>query len=868
MDLLTVRDLTFTYPNSAAPALRNLSFSVSTGDFFVLLGRSGSGKSTLLRQLKPQLTPHGTTAGDVLFCGTPLSALPQRDTAAQIGFVQQNPQDQIVTDTVWHELAFGAESLGMAPDLIRRRVAETAAFFGLEKLFHEKTHTLSGGMLQLLNLAAAMVLQPTILILDEPTAQLDPIAAQTFLSMLQKVHRELGVTVLLTEHRTETVFAAATKAAVLEDSALLCCGSVQAVCEHLKENRSPLCAALPAPMRVWSSVDSALPCPVSVEAGQAFLKTYLQSHTPQPVKPMPTATGGAAVMEARDLFFAYEETPVLKNCSFTAHSGRLTCILGGNGAGKSTLLSLLNGRLSADSGTVHCTGKTALLPQQPQTLFTKPTLWEDLLCACDGIPQKEAAARVGAMIAQCGLQGLEQRHPFDLSGGELQRAALAKVLLTQPDILLLDEPTKGFDAAFKTQFAALLKTLQTQGIGILMVSHDIEFCAQYADWCALLFDGAIVSEGTPQTFFRENRFYTTQAARMAQGCLPDVVTTAQLIAALGGTPEPQNTVVSSAVPQNEQVSPAKMPLARWRKWCAGLSALAALVCSVLFMRSTDFSAFSDIAVQTTLKLPQLLLGGGFFLSVLLLAVFTAQKQPVPLPQTRQKLPARTWVSAGCAIALIPAVLWLSVAVLDTKQYYITALLVLVLSMLPFFLVFEGRKPQARELTLLATLCALAVAGRAAFFMLPQCKPVLAITILAGVALGGESGFLVGAVTMLLSNLLFAQGAWTPWQMFAMGIIGCLAGILSRVGILRRSRLSLCAFGAVSAIVIYGGIMNPASALLWGGEALNGRILLTYYAAGFPMDCIHAAATALFLWFLAPTMLQTLDRVREKYGIFT
>lgn len=182
------------------------------------------------------------------------------------------------------------------------------------------------------------------------------------------------------------------------------------------------------------------------------------------------------------------------------------------------------------------------------------------------------------------------------------------------------------------------------------------------------------------------------------------------------------------------------------------------------------------------------------------------------------------------------------------------------------MIFEGRKPKARELTIIAVLCALGIAGRAAFFMLPQFKPVLALTIIAGVALGGETGFLVGAITMLVSNIMFSQGPWTPWQMFAMGIIGFLAGILYKKGILRRSRISLCVFGAISAIVIYGGIINPSSALIWGNEALNWNIIISYYVAGFPMDCIHAIATAIFLWFISDSMLEKLDRIKMKYGL--
>ena len=216
------------------------------------------------------------------------------------------------------------------------------------------------------------------------------------------------------------------------------------------------------------------------------------------------------------------------------------------------------------------------------------------------------------------------------------------------------------------------------------------------------------------------------------------------------------------------------------------------------------------------------------------------------------------------LVLIPLTLILG-SRLSGRAFYITSTLVIVELLIPFFLAFEGRRPQARELVLVATLCALGVAGRAAFFMLPQFKPVLALTIISGVALGGETGFLVGAVTMLASNVLFSQGPWTPFQMFAMGIIGFLAGVLFRRGWLRRSRAALCVFGAIAAVVIYGGIMNPVSALLYA-RTLEWKVIAAYYVTGFPMDCVHAAATVFFLWVLAEPMLEKLDRIKVKYGL--
>ena len=375
---------------------------------------------------------------------------------------------------------------------------------------------------------------------------------------------------------------------------------------------------------------------------------------------------------------------------------------------------------------------------------------------------------------------------------EQQRAALAKILLTRPDILLLDEPTRGLDAAFKAELAELLHDLLAQGVTVVLVSHDVEFCAAYAQRCALFFDGSIASDGAPREFFALNRFYTTAANRMARGRLPAAVTAEDVIAACGGREAP---------PKERREPPPQPPKA------------------------------ADIPAA---------------------------------PSEKRRLSPRTTVSALVALLLIPLTLVFGPKLLGDRSYYAVSLLMVLEAMLPFFLTFERRKPRARELVVTAVLCALGVAGRAAFFMLPQCKPVLALTILAGAALGGETGFLVGAVTMLVSNILFSQGPWTPWQMLGMGLCGFLAGLAFRRGGLPRKREALCAYGAVSAFLVYGILLNAYSALLATG-ALTWQSLAVYCASGFAMDAVQAISTAIFLWFFTEPMLDKLERVKIKYG---
>lgn len=879
MEEFELQGLSFRYPEAETKALENISLTVHPGEFLVLCGPSGCGKSTLLRQLKTVLTPHGRREGAILFEGKPLDQWDQRQQSAKIGFVQQSPEHQLVTDKVWHELAFGLESLGYDTPFIRRRVAEIASFFGIQSWFYQAVSQLSGGQKQLLNLASVMAMQPSVLILDEPTSQLDPIAAGEFLATLGKLNRELGTTIILTEHRLEEVFPLASRAAVMDRGKLLVAGSPREVGEALKAQNHRMFLTMPAAMRVWAAVETEAAPPVTVREGRDWLAQYAAEHQllPLPEEKRRSYPGGTAI-SCQGLWFKYEKDlpDVVKGLSLSVKKGEFLALLGGNGTGKTTSLKLLAGLLKPYRGQVSVNGAVGLLSQNPQTLFVKKTVREDLYEIFQPEKGNQALwdAKVAQVAALCQLTELLDRHPYDLSGGEQQRAALAKVLLLEPDILLLDEPTKGLDAQFKQSFARILQRLLTQGVTILMVSHDIEFCASYAHRCALFFDGNLVTEGGPREFFAGNSFYTTAANRLAGALAPQAVTAEDVIALCGGVPPPQSEPPQEipVLPEPRESAEAGPPvrLPWWRRLGAAVSGAVSLYLFLGFMRMTDLTQLVDEAGLTGLAGDQavqyLVFCGALF--VFAACITRRHHRPGCLTQTpkeKRGLAKRTLVASVLILLLIPLTLFVGIFYLEGKKYYFIALLMLLEMMLPFFLVFEGRKPQARELVLIAVLCALGVAGRAAFFMLPQFKPVMALTILAGVAFGGETGFLVGAMTMLASNVMFSQGPWTPWQMFAMGIIGFLAGVLFRKGLLCRSRVSLGVFGALAAIFIYGGIMNSASALIWT-DRLNWNIILAYCAAGFPMDCVQAAATWLFLWVAAEPMLEKLDRIKVKYGL--
>ena len=531
-----IKDLTFSYPTSKdKKSLDGVSLSIEKGEYIVLCGKSGSGKTTLLRQLKSVLAPHGKKSGEILFDGVPLEKVNQRDQASKIGYVMQNPDDQIVTDKVWHELAFGLESLGCDQKTMRARVAEMACYFGIADWFHKDVATLSGGQKQLLNLASIMAMQPEVLILDEPTSQLDPIAASDFLNTVRKINIELGTTVIITEHRLEDIFPYADRAIVMDGGKVIADDTPRNIGKLLHEQKNDIFAAMPTPVRVFYGAEGTGDCPLTVREGRTWLsKTY-----PEPkVNMLPTEELDDEIenpaLSLKELWFRYEkDSPdVLRGASAEVPAGSLFAIVGSNGAGKSTTLKAVCGICKPYRGSVKVFGKPvekykaaelfggclAMLPQDPKSLFVKKTVREDLA------EMTKDEKKIAEIAAICEIETLLDSHPYDLSGGEQQRSALAKVLLTDPKLLLLDEPTKGIDSFFKEKLADILCKLKAQGITIVMVSHDVEFCAKYADMVSMFFDGQILTTDTPRRFFGNNSFYTTAANRMSRHIFSMAVT--------------------------------------------------------------------------------------------------------------------------------------------------------------------------------------------------------------------------------------------------------------------------------------------------------------------------------------------------------
>ena len=547
-----IKNLTFTYPTSGGKtALSDVNLKIERGEYVTVCGKSGSGKTTLLKHLKSVLTPHGDVSGEILFEGKPLSEVDLRQQSSKIGYVMQNPDNQIVTDKVWHELAFGLESLGMDQKTIRPRVAEMASYFGIQSWFHKNVSELSGGQKQLLNLASIMAMQPTVLILDEPTSQLDPIAATDFLNTVRKINLELGTTVIITEHRLEDIFHASDRVVVMEDGKIIADDEPHAIGAYLKEQHNEMFAAMPSPVQIYYGVDNELECPLTVREGRNWLSDVLQDKemkvTSLVKKEADMDDVGTPAIILKELWFRYEkEAPdVLKGVNLKVPKESIFAIVGGNGTGKSTTLKAIcnicrpyRGQVLIDGKRIEkynsaelFKGNLAMLPQDPQSLFVKKTVGEDLAeMIPDGrFSSEEKESKIKETAEICDILHLLESHPYDLSGGEQQRAALAKVLLTEPKILLLDEPTKGIDNFFKLKFAEILNRLKERGVTILMVSHDVEFCAKYADFVGMFFDGNVITTNTPNRFFSQNSFYTTAANRMSRHVFENAITNEDVI---------------------------------------------------------------------------------------------------------------------------------------------------------------------------------------------------------------------------------------------------------------------------------------------------------------------------------------------------
>lgn len=553
MAIFEIDQLSFQFEGTPNKTLKNISFSIAAGDFVVVCGPSGCGKTTLLRHMKKELQPIGHMQGDIRFQRKSLFTYGTGELAGRIGMVMQDPENQLVTDHVQAELAFGMENLGVPVHTIRQRMAEMCSFFGMENWLHRPLDELSGGQKQIVNLASILMLQPEVILLDEPTAQLDPVAAREFMTMVHRLNQEFGMTIVITEHRLEEVFPLADQVVMLKNGTVQYSGGPRHVIMDVwKDGETGDELYLPAVSRLYLELGQrtgdplqAEKLPLTVKEGREWFDRF-QMEASSPIvtsrsesfpslkassASFPAKSKGRPLLLCHELFFRYEKNQplVLRHCSLEIEKQDFLAIAGGNGAGKSTLLQLMLGLRTPQHGYVKLEGqkveklpekerfrRIGYLAQNPMLYFAHDTVEKELLYAAEQQGYKDAKEKAEEMLRFFNLHTQRHTHPHDCSSGERQKTALACVLMSKPQLLLLDEPTKGLDPVIKQQLGEYLRSLCQQGMTIAMVTHDVEFSGAFASRCMLLFDGAITASGTPKEFFNGHMFYTTSINRVTR----------------------------------------------------------------------------------------------------------------------------------------------------------------------------------------------------------------------------------------------------------------------------------------------------------------------------------------------------------------
>ena len=538
--LITLDGVTYAYPLAEQPVFRDLSLRVEEGEFLLVVGESGSGKSTFLRLLNG-LVPHfygGTFVGNVVVGGQSTREHGPRLLSETVGFVFQDPEAQFVVDRVEDDIAFGMENAGVPPAEMRARIEEVLHLLDLGHLRQRPVSSLSGGEMQRVAIAGALVLRPRVLVLDEPTSQLDPQAAEEVLSTLVRLNRELGLTVVLAEHRLERVAPYAHRVLFFPGG-----------------GRPP---AVGAPREIFGAIQMAppvtrlgrrlawRPLPLSVEQGRPFAERLLSQVELAP-RPLPSSSNGHELaIQVEGVRVAYGAQVVLHDVNLTVGRGEFVALMGPNGAGKSTLARLLVGLVRPLSGRVLVEGqdagersaqelcrRVAYLPQNPSALLFADTVWEELLVTLryHDLTPETAPVHPRDLLRRLNLLAVADAYPRDLSAGQRERVALAAVTVTRPPILVLDEPTRGLDMRQKQELVGLLQEWRAEGATVLLITHDVELVAQAADRVVILDAGRVVADGPTRPTLGQLDLFAPQMARLFGR--PDLLTVEDVLVAAG-----------------------------------------------------------------------------------------------------------------------------------------------------------------------------------------------------------------------------------------------------------------------------------------------------------------------------------------------
>lgn len=517
MAIFEIKNLNFTYARAKCKAIDNLSLKIEAGSFCVICGKSGSGKSTLIRLLKNEVAPQGELSGEILYDNIPLKCISDRVSVTDIGFVHQDVDSGLVCDKVWKELAFGLGNLGYNDDYIGARIAEISEYFGISKWYNKKISELSGGSKQIVSLASVMTMNPKVLLLDEPTSMLDPISKKNFINLLNRINKELGITIIMVEHNLESVFDIASNIIVLDSGKLIANCTPYCLPKSLVEYDCLKYIGLPEFAEVYTLFGNEK-MPNTIENKRAWLKSVIGDSNQNLIKKVDNNFNNENVLTAENLYFRYDKKgeDIVKGASIKLNKGEIICLLGGNGGGKSTFINLLNGIFKAYSGKVkidkNC--KVATLPQNAKGLFVESSVENELSVFAKLL--KIDKDKVQSLLEKFDLIGIREQHPYDISGGEVQRLALAKLFLVNPDILILDEPTQCMDMLSKEYLINLLLQSKIQGKSVIVVTHDLRFTSMIADKVGMFFDGKIVALDSASNFFESNNIYTTESSYLTR----------------------------------------------------------------------------------------------------------------------------------------------------------------------------------------------------------------------------------------------------------------------------------------------------------------------------------------------------------------
>lgn len=564
MAIISCKNLTFTYSTSQKPVLRNVNLDLEQGKFYLICGKSGSGKSTLLRHMKKQLVPKGEILGEVLYNGTNVKELEEKISASEVGFVMQDIDGQIVTDKVWSELAFGLGNLGYDDKYIANRLAEVSEYFGISKWFNKRTAELSGGGKQIVSLASIIATNPKLLLLDEPTSMLDPIARKNFANLLARINKELGITIVAVEHNMQEMFDLADEIIVLDEGEIKTKKPPYELPAVLSNAEYAKYVGLPEQAEIFVSLCGTGNFPKNVFEGARWLKenfantindaeqlNKIQQSDNEKQNECAQKQDGKeginankaskidtkqSVLSVKGGYFRYDKKgeDILKGVDFSLFKGEVVCIVGGNGSGKSTFISALVGANKLYSGKVIVKEKekgkkfkVSAIFQNPKSLFVEQSVREELLTMAKFLGVEKQ--KVEQLICDFELGGILDNHPYDISGGEVQKLAIAKALLVEPDIIVLDEPTQGVDKSVKEYLKTQLAKFKAEGKSVIIVTHDLTFASEIADRVGMFFDGKIFSLSNANDFFACNNFYTTTSALLTRGYYKNAYTAQRVI---------------------------------------------------------------------------------------------------------------------------------------------------------------------------------------------------------------------------------------------------------------------------------------------------------------------------------------------------